>query len=114
MKESTGKKIMSRLKSALKNKKGELLIESILSLMIFALMLLAVTVMVTTSLNITRISAEQATQRQEILNKGITGELVDKQDDTLIISGGGIDVSVSVEGMNKEGYLAFIPGDAGG
>lgn len=104
------KRLTFKLKTVLLNNKGESLMESVASLLIFSILMMAVATMITASLRITSASTKDASERQDAVNKGIMEDYdTTPTNDTLTFEGTGINVTIPVEISDEDGYVAFIP-----
>lgn len=116
MKELT---LLNRAKAILSSQKGESLMESIASILIFNILMLAVATMIKTSLRITEHSTASASSRQEQANDFI----IEDYDSTLVpsdtrlvlqdTSGLGIGVKIDVKFYDDGTFQAFTPATSG-
>ena len=110
------KSLVKKTCAILKGRRGESLMESIASILVFTVLIAAITSMIMASLQITRAATEAAGRRQNDANAVLTGgvsavadtvELVFGEDDNRVIE---IGVILSSEGD----FVAFAPADAEG
>jgi len=101
---------MQNLKSILNNKRGETLMEGILSILIFTVLVASITTMIIVSLRITAVSTEAAEERQAEANAVLTGTAADEiSDDTVDFTINGIVFSIDVTVYETDDFLAFEP-----
>jgi Tfp pilus assembly protein PilV len=104
-------KFRIRIGKILTCKKGESLVESVVSILIFTLYMSAVTAMLATALRITAVSAVTAQALQETANNVIMGNAYAANPDTLTFTASsGAAFTVAVPVNITEGHLiAFEP-----
>jgi len=102
------KNVTRRLKKALTEKKGETLMESLVSLLIFVIMFAGIAAMIQFSFRVTGVGTTQINANQVLINDAA---LVGNHplEDTLNLTGGGINVDIDVTLFNDNGFVAFAP-----
>ena len=97
------------MKSPMCNNKGESLIETIVSMIMFGIYMIAITGIINTALGITRTSTKNAeTVQKTIINPAILEENYDFTG-TVTFSGGGISASHTINIYDDSGIIAFMP-----
>jgi lipopolysaccharide export LptBFGC system permease protein LptF len=110
-----------KMRSIIKNTRGESLLEGIVSILIFTVLIATVTVMISTSLRITSGSLQRATEWQANVNTvnedAVEGSGGDDETITLeiTINNGSvaievsIDVDITIHEQEDGGFFAFAP-----
>jgi hypothetical protein len=102
-----------RLRAVLKCKKGETLMESIASILIFTVLVAAITMMITLSLRITSVSVGASEGMQARVNAVLTGDdaITGPPADGIVIfhlsPTNAVNVNVSI--FTMDGFTAFEP-----
>ncbi len=87
------KKLNNKLTSSLLNKKGEMLIETIISIMLFTFLITGVTMVITSATNGLRTTQRAAESAQDTANKMVTASTeLSPQDTNIVVS---LEVSTS-------------------
>lgn len=95
-----------KLQRALKNKKGETLMETVISICLFTIIMLAVTMLLSSSMRMTGAAIQDAETLSDANNKAIAGEYAGDAA-ALTISADSFSVSQPVTVSNENGVLAF-------
>lgn len=105
------KRLKDKLKTILTGKKGESLVEGLVSLLVFSVLMMAVTMMINTSLRMTAASTADASAKQESFNNAVFEQYTTPAAVNLLLqtSGSAIDVSVPVYLSNDGTYVSFSP-----
>lgn len=89
-------KWIARAKSTLSKNRGETLVESVVSILVFSIFMLAVTTMILASLRLTAASTKSAKANQDAVNDALLGSAAGEKKD-LFIKGDGLDVTIPVK-----------------
>ena len=106
--------MLHKFKFIIQSKKGESLVESIISIMIFSLLLVTIALTIQTALRISTITSEDANRLQRTANELIAGQFDDAVIGTIsFTSTGGVTINSShqVVFANVDGLRAFHPQD---
>lgn len=106
------KKLKAKLKAILSSNKGESLMESLISMVVFAIMIEAVTLMIMTALRMNSSSITKATASQTSINNEITGVYDTFAERTMTLSWNDIETGEEVEveiELEVSDYGAFRP-----
>ena len=107
------KKWTDKTKATIQCDKGETLIETIVSIIIFAIFMLAISMMISTSLKLTSVSTQNTNHMQEeIINPVMMYEYNDSTNVNISFSNSvfGISTSHTTRLNDKDGIVAFTPG----
>lgn len=105
------KRLTDRIKTILTDKRGESLVESLASMMLFTLLMINITMMINTSLQITGVSTVNAKNKQDNANKYILEIYDSKSSHNLILRDdmNGINVAIPVDFSDDGNFTAFSP-----
>lgn len=100
------------IKNAMGNKRGETLVESVLSMLLLAILFTSVAAMITTALNMTKTSLASAAIQQQAVNAALAGDYTTEQEVTITFKAQGMTLTAETPGhlTDAEGYIAFQGG----
>jgi len=117
----------NRIRSILRSKAGETLMEGIASILVFTVLVASITTMIMLSLRITQRSTEDSGRRQSEANAVLTGidddfDLDSDNDNSVIFTSAelaGMEINIRVTVNTTENFIAFSPltgtgGEGGG
>ena len=112
--------MLTKIKSNIFSKKGETLVESLISILVFSLILVTVVLTVNTALRITALATENAIALQEEMNEIVRARFISPTVPlditfTYTIEGGGsgtIEITHNVHTVEELGLRAFRPAPA--
>ena len=104
------KRSIRKIRKTIRSNKGEMLLESIVSLLILSILLVSVAVTIQTALRITGISLQEAQETQETrINPLVLAQYTDSEATNITFTAGGILASHQVVFNLDGGILAFSP-----
>jgi len=105
------KRLINKTTKILTGKKGESLVESMVSLLIFSILLLSITIIIITSRRIIANSTADATKTQNIANKAIFEKYDAANSVKLILNDSikGINVEIPVKLSDDGTFISFSP-----
>jgi membrane-bound ClpP family serine protease len=106
-------KLLKRISAALGNNRGETLMESIVSILVFSILMAAITVTISASLRITAFAVREARNMQNAANRVLAESTCDGEGDgcdTGVISFAGIDIGVVFAKGEEYNFVSFAPG----
>jgi len=104
---------LRRARVALSNARGETILESVVSMMVFSIFTLAIMTTLLTALRITGVATREANEKQMQVNQLVLAEYTDADTLPVELMGDGINLQISVKRMQAEGLVAFRPNEGG-
>ena len=104
--------LISKLKAALKNRRGETLVEGVVSILVFVVLVATVSSMILLSLRITHSSLDAATEMQENFNTLVEGNTAPSyigQTVDFTLPGVVAAITVEVDMYESGGLVIFSP-----
>lgn len=105
-------KSMSKILAILQNQNGETLVESVVSILVFAILMLAVSTMITFSVRMSNSYTRDGRDGQDAANLGILvtpPSPVATPKLTLKIEGDSTEIEIDLVVYNEGGFIAFAP-----